>query len=190
MVAACQSFEQPAGNAILPCHLGDVRILHKVFSHDPDLFAGPWSPAFLSRDHLEMTIRMTFLPGIKYGDLPSLHLHCVSGPDSRSRHPPGAPEIKVAAGQTTAAPANGAAELQLAGPHTMAQSLWRSLGSIEQASSELLASTAEYDMVRRSLHQQSACHQKVVQALREDEPNHALRAAPAEYAIVPTFPGT
>jgi hypothetical protein len=60
--------EQSAGNAIAPRHLGDVRLLLKALRRDPGLLiAGPPSPPALPGDHLDATIRVTFLPGIKHG---------------------------------------------------------------------------------------------------------------------------
>jgi hypothetical protein len=60
--------EQPAGNAIAPRHLGDVRTLLKALRHDPSLLLARPSPSpALPGDHLDATIGITFLPGIKHG---------------------------------------------------------------------------------------------------------------------------
>jgi hypothetical protein len=69
--------EQPAGNAVAPRHFGDVCTLLKVLRHDPGLLlARPSSPPALPGDHLDATIGITFLPGIKHGIC-----HCCTSTD-------------------------------------------------------------------------------------------------------------
>src|SRR6266498_2355814 len=60
--------KQPARNAIAPRNLGDVRTLLKALRHDPGLLlARPPTPSALPGDHLDATIGVIFLPGIKHG---------------------------------------------------------------------------------------------------------------------------
>src|SRR6266487_2352733 len=60
--------EQPTGDAMAPSHLGNVGIRLKALRDDPGLLLRhPSSSPALPGDHLDTTIRVAFLPGIKHG---------------------------------------------------------------------------------------------------------------------------
>jgi hypothetical protein len=60
--------EQPTGNAIAARDLGNVGALFEALHYDPGLLLRrPPAPLALPSDHLDTTIRIAFLPGIKHG---------------------------------------------------------------------------------------------------------------------------
>src|SRR5512145_51765 len=59
--------EQPTGNTMAPRHLGDVGALLEALRYDPRLLlAAPQPASPLPGDHLDTTIPITFLPGIRH----------------------------------------------------------------------------------------------------------------------------
>ena len=71
--------EQPTDNAIAARDLGNVGAFLEALRYDPGLLLRrPPSPPALPGDHLDTTIGIAFLPGIKHGICHRLHLPTIS----------------------------------------------------------------------------------------------------------------